>query len=191
MTQPILIEPSYCRRCDKPIMPVLRKHFFSAPYPASTEEAKKTLPQGSLVFASHFTRKPIMDRHGNVFDFDPDPILDHVIAWDGKSYGNDGLCGPCHVAQEDETRLHMEAIDRLLDINDSKTRRVWHSLSRIERATMLMRSRYMREWYLRQRATGQLARWWTLDRTMPGHQPQAQQPAEAEQQPAHAPQAAE
>ena len=191
MTQEVQITPTYCCRCQDPILPEIRKVFFSDPYPTSLEEAMKKLPDGTVPIASHWNRKPVMDRHGNVFDYDPESRMDFIVTWDGKTYGHDGYCGPCHVQLEDEAEAAEAGFRAVMAIEDAKRRRLWHGLPRIKRAIALMRNDHIRKWYSRQRAEGHLAHWLTLDRTMPGHQPQAQQPAEAEQQTAHVPQAAE
>lgn len=154
--------PTFCRKCGDPVMPFLRKVFFSDPYPQSGEDAIGSLPEGSEMIAAHVLYKPIMDRHGNVFDQDPDPIVDHAIVWDGKSYGNNGYCGPCHVAGEAEEGPHREAVSRdtIKESHAAEGRRLWSGLSVIVRLALLIINRDVRKWYANQAKAGEIPPWW-------------------------------
>lgn len=151
--------PTFCAKCGDPVMPFLRKVFFSDPYPQSKQDALDTLPEGSELIAAHVLYRPITDRHGNIFDYAAEPVVDHVIAWDGKSYGNDGYCGPCHVAMEAEAGLH-DAKREPCDIENAKRRGLWAFAPPIWRLAALVLSRKFRHWYAEQRRSGRIPPWW-------------------------------
>ena len=152
-------DPSLCARCQDPIKPALRKVFFDEPYPCCPFHAMDRLPEGSSIVAVHRVLKPIMDRHGNVFDHEAEPRLDQAVVWDGKTFGNDGYCGPCHVAMEAEAGLH-DAEREPFDIENANRRGLWAFAPPIWRLAALVLSRKFRHWYAEQRRSGRIAPWW-------------------------------